>query len=95
MFYTNKSELINELSTKADISVSQAEVVVNTTFEAISQALGKGQRVEMRGFGSFMVRDYKPYKGRNPRTGESIRVRAKKMPSFKAGKELRDYLREN
>ena len=90
-----KSDIISELAFKGRIPNNKAEVIVNTTFEAISKALQKRQRVEIRGFGSFISRSYRSYKGRNPRTSEVIRVKAKHMPFFKAGKELRDYLKDN
>jgi integration host factor subunit beta len=86
-----KSQLIQELARRADgITLKIAEVVVNTIFDSIKEALVRGERVEIRGLGSITVKMYRPYKGRNPKTGEIIQVPPKKLPFFKVGKELRD-----
>lgn len=87
-----KSQLVTILAEEANITRLKAEVVVNTLFESISDALVKGGRVEIRGFGSFVNREYDAYKGRNPRTGAVIDVKQKKVPFFKAGKELKEYI---
>ena len=86
----NKSELIETLAVKKGLSYKKAEEVINTIFEAMSIALLDGDRIEIRGFGSFVVKDYEAYTGRNPKTGESIAVKSKKLPFFKVGKELKE-----
>lgn len=87
-----KSELIAKVADRRGITVRKAEEVVNTIFESMAEALGSGDRIEVRGFGSFAIREYQPYTGRNPKTGESITVQPKKLPYFKVGKEIRDFL---
>ena len=86
----NRSDVVNKLKDKADISKKDAAEVVDTFFDNITETLAKGERVEIRGFGSFTVKDYKPYVGRNPKTGEQINVSSKKLPFFKVGKELKE-----
>ncbi len=86
----NKSELIDELSRQLDIPYKKADKIVNAIFGSIVDAMKKGERVEVRGFGSFVMRDYLPYIGRNPKSGEKIQVKAKSLPFFKAGKDIRD-----
>lgn len=86
----NKSDLISALKDNADLSMRVAEKVVETFFSEIADTLTKGERVEIRGFGSFTVKDYKPYVGRNPKTGVQIEVPSKKLPFFKIGKELKE-----
>ncbi len=88
----NRSDLIAQLKTSSVISKKDAEKVINTFFSAISETLASGDRVEIRGFGSFMVKDYKPYVGRNPKSGEKITVAPKKLPFFKVGKELKEMV---
>ena len=85
----NKLELINILKQKAKLSKAEAAKVVEIFFESMSDALANGQRVEIRGLCSFYVKDYKSYLGRNPKTGERVEIKPKKLPFFKAGKELR------
>ena len=84
-----KSELIQKLSEKGNISKTLAETVVNLIFSSMLQELKEGKSIEIRGFGSFRVRSYKGYTGRNPRTGEKVGVISKKLPFFRVGKELR------
>ncbi|PKN13089.1 MAG: integration host factor subunit beta [Deltaproteobacteria bacterium HGW-Deltaproteobacteria-4] len=86
----NKSELIEALAKEKELTYKRSEEIVNTIFSALSKTLIDGGRIEIRGFGSFVVKDYKSYQGRNPKTGESIHVEPKKLPFFKVGKELRD-----
>lgn len=86
----NKSNLVKVLSKETGLTTNRAEEVVNTVFNDITNSLAKGQRVEIRGFGSFKVKKYKGYKGRNPKTGEVIKVKPKKLPYFKCGKELKE-----
>ena len=84
-----KSKLIDAMATRSELTKARAELVVNCIFDAITDALQRGDGIEIRGFGSFTVRPYKPYSGRNPRTGEPVPVPAKRLPFFKVGKELR------
>ena len=86
----NKSELVEALSIKKNLTYKKSEQIVNLIFDSMSQALIDQDRIEIRGFGSFMVKDYKSYMGRNPKTGEVIQVNEKKLPFFKVGKELRE-----
>jgi integration host factor subunit beta len=86
----NKSELIEQLSERIPkLTKKRAESVVNLIFQSMSDALTRDERIEIRGFGSFQVKSYDAYKGRNPRTGEEIEVPSKKLPFFKVGKELK------
>ena len=86
----NKSDLIEFISQKANIPKKKAEDVVHLIFDTMGSALVSGGRIEIRGFGSFVVKKYESYTGRNPRTGASIFVKPKRLPCFKVGKELRD-----
>lgn len=88
----NKSELVKVLAEKNKISLEDAEMVVQTLVSGMKEALVSGGRVEIRGFGSFKVKDYGGYQGRNPKTGDFIDVQPKRMPFFRAGKELREFL---
>lgn len=90
----NKSELIEKVSERVNLTKKKAEEVVHLIFDTMMSALVRGDRVEIRGLGSFVVRTYGAYKGRNPRTGESIEVRPKKLPFFKVGKELKKRVDE-
>lgn len=85
-----KADLINKISEVAGITRVKAETVVNTIFDSMVDALMKDDRIEIRGFGSFVNRQYGAYQGRNPRTGEVINVGEKKLPFFKVGKELKE-----
>ncbi len=87
-----KANLIDLLSEKSNITRVKAEAVVNTIFDTMIEALMKDNRIEIRGFGSFVNRKYDAYKGRNPRTGEVIAVDEKKLPFFKVGKELKEEI---
>src|SRR4051794_25670532 len=87
-----KSELIEELARRAKITKSRAELVVNCVFESMSDSLAKNNGIEVRGFGSFTVRSYRGYTGRNPRTSDPVTVSAKKLPFFKVGKELKELV---
>ena len=88
----NKSDLMMALKETVNLSRQEAEKIVNIFFDSIEESLGRGKRVEIRGFGSFTVNGYKSYVGRNPKTGEQIRVPAKKLPFFKVGKELKEMV---
>ncbi len=90
----NRSDLINALKEEANLSRKDSEKIVDTFFQTITDTLASGERVEIRGFGSFTVKKYKPYTGRNPKTGVQIRVPAKKLPFFKVGKELKEMVDE-
>lgn len=84
-----KSELIDALATKSSLTKARAELVVNCVFDTMTEALQRGEGIEIRGFGSFSVRHYEAYSGRNPRTGEPKPVPSKRLPFFKVGKELK------
>ena len=86
----NKLELTETLKEKTDLTKSEAKALVKLFFKEMSNALAKGDRVEIRGLCSFYVKKYKAYAGRNPKTGEPTRVKPKKLPFFKVGKELRE-----
>lgn len=88
----NRSGLINTLKDEADLSKKDAQEIVETFFDAITGTLSEGERVEIRGFGSFTVKEYKPYTGRNPKSGAQIQVPPKKLPFFKVGKELKEMV---
>jgi integration host factor subunit beta len=87
-----KSELIDAVASKTNITKSRAEMVVNCIFDAMTEALKRGEGIEIRGLGSFTVRQYKPYNGRNPRTGDPVQVASKRLPFFKVGKELKEMV---
>ena len=84
-----KSELIENLAERADITLVKAEEIVDLFFDAVTDSLCTGHRVEIRGFGAFTVREYKAYEGRNPKTGEKITVPPKRLPFWKTGMELK------
>lgn len=90
----NKSELIKQLSEKTQISLEEADIMVHSMIEGMKKTLIQGGRVEIRGFCNFSVREYGAYTGRNPKTGEPMQVPPKKLPFFKSGKELKEYLNE-
>lgn len=90
----NKSDLAKALHKELDLPFRKTEEVVDTMFGLMSRTLVNGDRIEIRGFGSFEVRDYPGYTGRNPKTGELITVDEKKLPFFKAGKELKERIDE-
>ena len=86
----NKSDLVEALSKGEDLTKTKAEEIVNLFFGEMTNALAAGDRVEIRGLGSFKVKSYDGYKGRNPKTGKQIKVKSKKLPFFKCGKELKE-----
>lgn len=90
----NKSELIKTLAEQSDVSMDEATLVVNTFFDCMKDALLQGDRVEIRGFGSFKIKEYGAYAGRNPRTGDRVEVQPKRLPFFRAGKELKEFLND-
>jgi integration host factor subunit beta len=87
-----KAELVENVSKSMDISKKHTEIVVNTIIDSIISTLKEGEKVELRGFGSFKIRDRQARVGRNPKTGEKVDIPAKKIPCFKPGKELKDLL---
>ena len=86
----NKLELIQALKDSTDLSKSEAAAVVDIFFNEMADTLTKGDRVEIRGLCSFLVKEYGSYTGRNPKTGERVKIKPKKLPFFKAGKELKE-----
>jgi integration host factor subunit beta len=87
-----KSDLVEHLSEKLRIPKGRAEDIVNCIFDTMEKALREGGRIEIRGFGSFEVREYKAYEGRNPRTGAPVEVKPKRLPFFKVGKDLKERI---
>lgn len=88
----NKSDLISLVATKSNLTEVQAARIVNLIFDGFKDALAKGDRIEIRGFGSFAMRKYKTYTGRNPKTGKDVEVKHKRLPYFKVGKELKERM---
>lgn len=87
----NKSDLIQIISTRLpNLAAKDVEVIVNTVFDTMTFSLAKGGRIEIRGFGSFEVRERKPRQARNPKTGASVKVNLRRVPFFKVGKELKE-----
>jgi len=89
-----KSELIDQLAERLKLERGRSEILINTILDTMVNALNEDDRIEIRGFGSFEVRHYKGYSGRNPRTGETVDVKPKRLPFFKTGKELRERVNE-
>src|SRR5919206_1534840 len=85
-----KSDLIETVAQKLHLPKGKAELIVNCVFDSMEESLKKGERIEIRGFGSFEIRHYKAYEGRNPRTGDPVGVQPKRLPFFKVGKELKE-----
>ncbi|MBL8787084.1 MAG: integration host factor subunit beta [Deltaproteobacteria bacterium] len=91
-----KSQLIDAIvQKKAGLPRKTVEQAVNAVFDEMVGAMKRGERIEIRGFGNFTVRKYKPYTGRNPKTGQSVSVEAKQMPFFKVGKDLRERINKS
>ncbi|PID55496.1 integration host factor subunit beta [candidate division KSB3 bacterium] len=86
----NKSELIEALAQDLDIPHREAAAITSTVIETMMDALARGENIEIRGFGSFVIKEYDSYEGRNPKTGKKIKVKPKKLPFFKVGKDLRE-----
>jgi len=86
----NKLELISTLKQKTGLTKAEAADVVQTFFDSLTEALAKGERVEIRGLCSFFIKEYDSYTGRNPKTGEKVTIPPKKLPFFKCGKELKE-----
>ena len=87
-----KAALVEEVSRVADLTKKHSEVIVDTVFQSIITALRRGEKIELRGFGSFRLRKREPRKGRNPKTGDRVDVPSKKVPYFKPGKELKELI---
>jgi integration host factor subunit beta len=91
----NKSELVEAIALEMDMNPKDATSVVNTILDSMCDTLIGGNTIEIRGFGSFVIKDYESYRGRNPKTGEKIEVPPKKLPFFKVGKELREKVNDS
>src|SRR5262249_24929390 len=87
-----KAELVEEVSRVSDLTKKHSEVIVDTVFKSITDALHRGEKIELRGVGSFRLRRRGPPKGRNPTTGDKVDVPPKKVPYFKPGKELKELI---
>ena len=87
-----KAALVEEVARVADLTKKHSEVIVETVFRSIIDALQRGEKIELRGFGSFRLRRREPRKGRNPKTGDRVDVPSKRVPYFKPGKELKDLI---
>lgn len=90
-----KSELVDAIAARADLPKARAEAVVDCVFDTVAEAIKGGRGVEIRGFGTFSARPYKRYSGRNPKTGDLVTVPEKRLPFFKAGKELRELVNDS
>jgi integration host factor subunit beta len=90
-----KAELVHKVASTIKLTKKETEVIVGIIFQSINDALSEGDKVELRGFGSFRIRERNARIGRNPKSGEQVEVPAKKAPFFKAGKELRELVDEN
>ncbi len=91
----NKSELIEALAQDIDVPHREAAAITNTVIETMTGALANGESIEIRGFGSFVIKKYDSYEGRNPKTGKKIQVSPKKLPFFKVGKDLREKVNQD
>jgi integration host factor subunit beta len=89
-----KAELVEEVSRVSDLTKKHSEVIVETVFQTIKEALHRGDKIELRGFGSFRLRRRDSRRGRNPKTGDRVDVPPKRVPYFKPGKELKDLINQ-
>jgi integration host factor subunit beta len=87
-----KADLVDDVASAAELTKKDAERLVEIVFESIIESLNEGGKIELRGFGSFRVRERGPRRGRNPKTGEPVNIPAKRVPYFKAGKELKELI---
>jgi integration host factor subunit beta len=87
-----KAELVEEVARVSDLTKKHSESIVNTVFDSIVEALQKDEKIELRGFGSFRIRQRRSRQGRNPKTGDKVDVPAKRIPYFKPGKELKELI---
>jgi DNA-binding protein HU-beta len=90
-----KADLVDAIAGKANVPKAQAQTIVEDVFELISDAMAKGDKIDLRGFGTFSVRESAARTGRNPQTGEPIQIPARRVPGFKPGKELKDRVNTN
>jgi integration host factor subunit beta len=90
-----KAELVEEVSRVSDLTKKHSETIVDTVFQSIVDALQRGEKIELRGFGSFRLRRRQSRKGRNPKTGDKVDVPPKQVPYFKPGKELKDLINQS
>jgi integration host factor subunit beta len=90
-----KAELVDEVARVVQLTKKQAETIVNIVFDSIVESLRAGEKIELRGFGSFRLRSRKSRTGRNPKTGEKVEVPSKKIPYFKPGKELKELINKS
>jgi integration host factor subunit beta len=90
-----KAELVDEVARVVSLTKKQAETIVNIVFDSIVESLRAGEKIELRGFGSFRLRSRKSRTGRNPKTGEKVDVPSKKIPYFKPGKELKELINKS
>mgnify|MGYP001029065321 FL=1 len=90
----NKSELIEALAQDINVPHREAAAITNTVIDTMTEALARGESIEIRGFGSFVIKRYDSYEGRNPKTGKKIKVKPKKLPFFKVGKDLREQVNQ-
>jgi integration host factor subunit beta len=93
--HMTKSDLIEAVANQLKLPKGKAELIVNCIFDSMEDALKRGERIEIRGFGSFEIRNYKSYEGRNPRTGDPVAVEPKRLPFFKVGKELKERVNDS
>jgi integration host factor subunit beta len=91
----NKSELIEALAQDIGVPHREAAAITNTVIDTMTEALARGESIEIRGFGSFVIKKYGSYEGRNPKTGKKIKVSPKKLPFFKVGKDLREQVNKS
>ena len=91
----NKSELIEALAQDIGVPHREAAAITNTVIDTMTEALARGESIEIRGFGSFVIKNYGSYEGRDPKTGKKIKVSPKKLPFFKVGKDLREQVNKN
>lgn len=87
-----KADLVEKVASEAEMTKKDAEQLVEIIFESIIDSLNKGEKIELRGFGSFRVRERNARQGRNPKTGEAVKIPAKRVAYFKPGKELKDSI---
>lgn len=85
-----KSDLINTFALRTTTPVPASEAIISTVFDCMTDALVAGDRIEIRGFGSFVIKEYEGYTGRNPKTGQEVIIKPKRLPFFKVGKELKE-----
>ena len=89
-----KSDLITVIADKLKFPLARAELLVDVVFDCMAQSMSRGEKIEIRGFGSFTVRQYRAYDGRNPRTGATVNVKPKRLAFFKVGKEMRERVND-